>query len=213
MDVTPSEERAPPTGPDVLPDTSQTVQSTDLSYSISSEEIVQIKRKLLPRETGHDIGMGSPVPLSAELVDVITRLRKMKDENEDWSRWRDVVFRGQQLNIDALEYKPSPKENDSRPQLDTVTGVDLVSTGLRPNPASSINSDTDPLAWAAKTELGTMYCKECYLPLYPDPDPEDLYIFLHAYRYTTECLGSFETKLPHWAKKTWTWPKRKESTG
>lgn len=34
--------------------------------------------KLLPRETGHDIGMGSPVPLSAELVGIITRLRNMK---------------------------------------------------------------------------------------------------------------------------------------
>lgn len=36
------------------------------------------KTKLLPRETGHDIGMGSPVPLSAEAVDVITKLRNMK---------------------------------------------------------------------------------------------------------------------------------------
>lgn len=34
--------------------------------------------KLLPRETGHDIGMGSPVPLSAEMVGIITRLRNMK---------------------------------------------------------------------------------------------------------------------------------------
>lgn len=34
--------------------------------------------KLLPRETGHDIGMGSPVPLSAEAVRVITNLRNMK---------------------------------------------------------------------------------------------------------------------------------------
>jgi hypothetical protein len=34
--------------------------------------------KLLPRETGHDIGMGSPVPLSKETVEVITRLRNLK---------------------------------------------------------------------------------------------------------------------------------------
>ena len=32
----------------------------------------------LPRETGEDIGMGSPVPLSQEAVDVITRLRNQK---------------------------------------------------------------------------------------------------------------------------------------
>jgi len=35
-------------------------------------------RKLLPRETGRDIGMGSPVPLSAEAVQIITRLRNTK---------------------------------------------------------------------------------------------------------------------------------------
>lgn len=36
------------------------------------------REKLLPRETGHDIGMGSPVPLSGEAVQIITRLRNMK---------------------------------------------------------------------------------------------------------------------------------------
>ncbi len=34
--------------------------------------------KVLPRETGHDIGLGSPVPLSSEAVGVITRLRNQK---------------------------------------------------------------------------------------------------------------------------------------
>lgn len=34
--------------------------------------------ELLPRETGHDIGMGSPVPLSLEAVGVITRMRNQK---------------------------------------------------------------------------------------------------------------------------------------
>lgn len=37
-----------------------------------------IANKRLPRETGEDIGMGSPVPLSSEAVGVITRLRNMK---------------------------------------------------------------------------------------------------------------------------------------
>ena len=35
-------------------------------------------RKLLPRETGEDVGMGSPVPLSSEAITVITNLRNMK---------------------------------------------------------------------------------------------------------------------------------------
>ncbi|KAH6910406.1 tRNA-pseudouridine synthase [Coprinopsis sp. MPI-PUGE-AT-0042] len=70
------------------------------------------KPKLLPRETGEDIGMGSPVPLSAEAVGVITRLRNMKDEDEDWSRWRDVVFRVKgALNPHHLVVTPPPLPN------------------------------------------------------------------------------------------------------
>ncbi|KAJ2918063.1 hypothetical protein MD484_g2398, partial [Candolleomyces efflorescens] len=70
------------------------------------------KPKLLPRETGEDIGMGSPVPLSAEAVGVITRLRNMKDEDEDWSRWRDVVFRVKgALNPHSLVVTPPPLQN------------------------------------------------------------------------------------------------------
>ena len=37
-----------------------------------------VAKRLLPRETGHDIGMGSPVPLSKEAVDVIRKLRNQK---------------------------------------------------------------------------------------------------------------------------------------
>jgi hypothetical protein len=56
-------------------------------------------RKLLPRETGHDIGSASPVPLSLEAVGIITRLRSLKDEEEDWARWRDVAFRGRGMLV------------------------------------------------------------------------------------------------------------------
>ncbi|GJJ08255.1 hypothetical protein Clacol_002465 [Clathrus columnatus] len=200
VDIVPSEDRAPPTAPDILLDDPQTTQTEESPVLITQEQITEIKRKLLPRETGQDIGMGSPVPLSSELVNVITRLRKMKDENEDWSRWRDVVFRGQKLDIHALEYK----EADPQVKLDVVDGgIDLVATGLKPNPTSNGEEvDVDPSTWTAKTESGTLYCKECYLPLYPDPDPEDL--------YTTECLGSFETQLPDWAKESWTWSKKEK---
>lgn len=74
--------------------------------------------------------MGSPVPLSNEAVGVITRLRNMKvgsalihvrrylkmlvlqDEDEDWSRWRDVVFRAKgALTPRGLEIKPPPPQN------------------------------------------------------------------------------------------------------
>ncbi|THU86790.1 hypothetical protein K435DRAFT_682969, partial [Dendrothele bispora CBS 962.96] len=49
-----------------------------------------------------------------------------------------------------------------------------------------------------------LYCPECYLPLHPDLKPEQLYIFLHALRYTTS-LGCFETEMPEWSAEGWTW--------
>lgn len=49
-----------------------------------------------------------------------------------------------------------------------------------------------------------LYCPECYLPLHPDPNPERLYIFLHALKYTTS-LGEFSTDMPQWADEGWSW--------
>ena len=47
------------------------------------------------------------------------------------------------------------------------------------------------------------FCDHCYVPLPDDPDPETLFIYLHALRYTTETLGSWETPLPRWAGTGW----------
>ena len=57
---------------------------------------------------------------------------------------------------------------------------------------------------AVDPDTGTLYCPECYLPLHPDPNPQKLYIFLHALKYTTS-LGSFETEMPEWASEGWEW--------
>ncbi|THH29543.1 hypothetical protein EUX98_g4651 [Antrodiella citrinella] len=72
------------------------------------------KPTLLPRETGHDIGLASPVPLSAEAVKVITGLRNMKDEDEDWSRWRDVVFRAKSALTPKIKVSPLPPQNQRK---------------------------------------------------------------------------------------------------
>ncbi|KAI0264169.1 pseudouridine synthase [Gloeopeniophorella convolvens] len=95
IDVIPSEERAPPAVPEHLvgTDVADSTRATPVPSSAPPTPLQTPTPSLLPRETGHDIGMGSPVPLSAEAVGVITRLRNMKDEDEDWSRWRDVVFK------------------------------------------------------------------------------------------------------------------------
>lgn len=68
LDSTPSSLRAPPEAPSHLKD----------NENDSPERPGDTNLGLLPRESGEDIGMGSPVPLSSEAVGVITRLRNMK---------------------------------------------------------------------------------------------------------------------------------------
>lgn len=71
VDLTPSDERSAPLPPSELPESSDSLTRSDAVSQVNSG-------KLLPRETGRDIGMGSPVPLSKETVEIITRLRNLK---------------------------------------------------------------------------------------------------------------------------------------
>ena len=71
VDLTPSDERSAPLPPSELPESSDKLTRSEATPRVNDG-------KLLPRETGHDIGMGSPVPLSKEAVEVITRLRNLK---------------------------------------------------------------------------------------------------------------------------------------
>jgi len=128
----------------------------------------------LPRETGADIGMASPVPLTDEAVAVIAKLRNMKDEGEDWSRWRDVIFRAKASTAVPLPSMPDPP-------VEFTPAVHVLPDGRE-----------------------TLYCPECYLPLLPDPIPSQLYIFLHAFRYSN-AEWSYETDMPHWAEPGFRW--------
>lgn len=114
--------------------------------------------KLLPRETGEDIGMGSPVPLSKEAVEVITRLRGMKDEDEDWSRWRDVIFRAKgALSPSNLTVKPPPPPNrrkrGGKGELIIKGNSELMSGAISgiASPVESTNTISTPDASLAPT--------------------------------------------------------------
>ncbi|PFH52189.1 hypothetical protein AMATHDRAFT_39694 [Amanita thiersii Skay4041] len=116
IDITPSSDRSAPAPPPHLqplteaegsPETLSKLPVPDVESSYENRT-----RRLLPRETGEDIGMGSPVPLSNEAVRIITNLRNKKDEDEDWSRWRDVVFRAKgALSPQGLKIKAPPPQN------------------------------------------------------------------------------------------------------
>jgi len=151
-------------------------------------------------------------------------LRNQKDEDEDWSRWRDVVFRAKGAlkprNIGAVPsagQKGSSSESDrqtngkdaQQPDASGLTealdNATLSSTETaQPGPETTGTEHPTPIAPSDPDRPELLYCPECYLPLHPDPKPEKLYIFLHAIRYTTS-LGSFETEMPEWAAKDFQW--------
>jgi len=228
--VTPSDERSAPLPPSEFPESSDRLTRSDAVSQVNGG-------KLLPRETGHDIGMGSPVPLSKETVEVITRLRNLKvrgyspphlsyaraltcpfqDEGEDWSRWRDVIFKAKGvLAPKDIKVKTAPPQNRRKrggPAVIEESETSSVTTQAEPqfvreevivrmNDPGIAEGTGGPLP--TLDENGYQYCPECYLPLHPDPKPEKLYIFLHALRYTTS-LGSFETEMPDWAAEGWKW--------
>ncbi|KAH7883344.1 pseudouridine synthase [Phlebopus sp. FC_14] len=226
IDVVPSDERfAPAPPPHLQVDNSPETLSNGSDDTTHPDSECQPKRKLLPRETGEDIGMGSPVPLSSEAVGIIYRMRNMKDEDEDWSRWRDVVFRakaalapkvysrrpplppqhrrkrGGEINIVEEDSGiPSSVVSDVGPEQEAAEGVAQLSVGEALDKLPTMEAPSPSVDPAT----GTLYCPECYLPLHPDPKPERLYIFLHALKYTTS-LGCFETEMPEWAAEGWEW--------
>ena len=232
VDLTPSDERSAPLPPSELPASSDRLTRSDTVPQVNNG-------KLLPRETGHDIGMGSPVPLSKETVEVITRLRNLKvclyslshlpwagvltspfqDEGEDWSRWRDVIFKAKNTlaprDIIIKAVPPQNRRKRGGPAVIEESGTSSITTRIGPQLTNeeAVARMNDPEATERTSERllpldenGHDYCPECYLPLHPDPKPEKLYIFLHALRYTTS-LGSFETTMPDWAAEGWTWNK------
>ncbi|KZO92305.1 pseudouridine synthase [Calocera viscosa TUFC12733] len=161
---------------------------------------------LLPRETGADIGLSSPVPLSSQAIQIIKSLRDQKDKDEDWARWRDVVFRAR----DAGRFLRGQGRAES------ASGSEVARRGhyALQDPPADADADADESEERKGSErpkeeefhpmldpaTGTLFCPICYAPLHPDPKPERMYIFLHAWRYTTE-EGCWESERPEWAEE------------
>ncbi|KAJ9120688.1 hypothetical protein QFC22_002619 [Naganishia vaughanmartiniae] len=52
------------------------------------------QKELLPREMEDDTVVGgSPIYLSREAREIVAKLRRQKDEQEDWAKWSEVVYK------------------------------------------------------------------------------------------------------------------------
>ncbi|KAL7423228.1 hypothetical protein Q5752_002528 [Cryptotrichosporon argae] len=159
-----------------------------------------------------NIDLTSPIRLSQQAKDIIAKLRRMKDEAEDWVKWKEVTFaiKSAQDKLEAEEGSPGDQATNGGNAEDAArAGAKSAKAAEHPRlPPSrtkaALPGPVDgPSALRAPEHLPDGFCTECFVPVADDPDPETLFIYLHALRYTTEQLGRWETPLPRWAGDGW----------
>ncbi|GAA6033732.1 hypothetical protein JCM8097_004403 [Rhodosporidiobolus ruineniae] len=125
------------------------------------------------------------LPLTASAARAIAALRAVKDQDDGFARSRDLegvelarsslVGGGNKLSIDAEVASPAEGEGE----------------GAAGEAEEVIESEDG-------REGG--FCRTCFTPLLPDPRPEQLFIWLHAMRYTT-LDWDWKSELPYWAEE------------
>lgn len=148
---------------------------------------------------------GSQVPLVPQAIQAITQLRKIRDEEEEFSRFRDMDRPPMPPQIDVYQGKPKPKSGNSTPTEEKADEDGVEGNGKQPHtPRRGVKSmsnkerealaeevrseeliklqEENPEYYVASDEKGR-YCNVCGTPLVPDPKVEQLSIWLHAIRY------------------------------
>ncbi|WVQ73163.1 hypothetical protein IAR50_002727 [Cryptococcus sp. DSM 104548] len=140
-----------------------------------------------------NIDLNSPIRLSNQARGIIARLRRERDAAEDWIKWSEVIFNTKQAQDDLEAEKPK----DTKPQV--IPRLHRQEALILPDPLP----DDTPSPLKPPLYLPPGFCPQCFVPVPDDPDPETLFIYLHALRYTTHKLGAFETPMPRWASAEW----------
>lgn len=171
------------------------------------------------------LGGGSSVPLVPQAVEAILHLRKVRDEEDNFARFRDMdrppLPAAELPRYDDAGQAPttsisarrgvrslSRKERDDLAQQDRLLGEQNNKEETKANPEWYIAQD----------EKGA-FCKVCGLPLLPDPEPRMLEIWLHAIRYRMHWSHplvyaqanifegtedwDYASPLPEWAQVDW----------
>lgn len=138
---------------------------------------------------------------------IFERVSVSKDKQTSIVKCKPLTGRSHQIRV-HLQHLGHPIANDpiySSPEVwgdgkdydEVIKRLDNVGksypTGTWQLPSSRSNG----------TMLTGELCPECETELYSDPGPNDIELYLHAFRYSTkqdtEQQWSYETKLPHWA--------------
>ncbi|POY70497.1 hypothetical protein BMF94_6411 [Rhodotorula taiwanensis] len=115
----------------------------------------------------------------------ITALREVKEQSDGFARARDL-------------------EGIERARVKGVGAIDLAALPHAQVPAGQEqNVASEEARHLRDVEDG--FCSTCFVPLVPDPRPEQLFIWLHAMRYTT-IEWDWSSELPYWAEASYEVP-------
>lgn len=174
---------------------------------------------------------GSEVSLVPQAIQAVTHLRKVRDEEDNFARYRDMERPPMPPNLLFTNsiIMNKPKETN-RPKT-AKRGLKMMTNKEREALAEEARSDEliklqgeNPEYYIERDEQGT-YCKVCGTPLLPDPSVDQLSIWLHAIRYCeweylkaivanfdlykSFCPGidteewDYSSPLPDWAREDW----------
>lgn len=140
---------------------------------------------------------GSEVSLVPQAVQAITHLRKVKDEEDNFTRYRDME---RPPMPPALLYTNSvSKANGTTRPHNAKRGIKMMTNKEREAMAEEIRSPElmklqadNPEYYIEKDGKG-MYCNVCGTPLLPDPRVDQLSIWLHAIRYCESEIEQFSS--------------------
>ena len=141
------------------------------------------------------------LPLTPAALHAINVLRAQKDSDDGWSRWRDM--KGMEIARAAAASGPTGVR--SLVELDTVPDLSVPSLAPSTAPASTtpyVAPIGMPVDIKSVQEDPSAFCSKCYVPLVKDPRPEQLFIWLHALRYTTT-EWDWKSEIPYWARESW----------
>jgi hypothetical protein len=175
--------------------------SDDLSVSVFNRAGA-VRTDLITKEMGGDADDEArllfQLEMSSGATEAIRALKDEKDKADGFARFRDM--KGVELARAAgISKNPdSPFSNLSLDPTGEESVIDVPKTIF-----------TDPLHLPddiGRVEEKEAFCATCFLPLIGDPRPDQLFIWLHAFRYSTTEFD-WKSEEPYWSLDTYEVPR------
>ncbi|BGP12169.1 hypothetical protein JCM10213v2_000080 [Rhodosporidiobolus nylandii] len=125
--------------------------------------------------------------LSAGAARAITALREVRDKSDGHARTRDM----EGIELARKELVGGKNKMSIDAQFGEVEGAGEGGEG-----------EAEEVIEGEEIGKEGGFCGTCFTPLLPDPKPEQLFIWLHAMRYST-AEWDWKSELPYWAEASY----------